>query len=131
MGVLDRVRQARTIPEDSRPGVTLVRAELPSVQRLRFVFHQLNDFVGKAGDERARRFNILGKAIMDEILEEMTDNPLIDDATLGIWFAQFGRVVEWIGTGNDDILPDSMQEHVRNYAPKNTTPKALTSAANG
>jgi hypothetical protein len=130
MGVLDRVREHRTGNSTgtalSSDSVTLVRAEPAAVQRLRFVFAELTDFVGNAGDEKARRFSVLGRAIMEEILEEMADAPSLTDETIAIWFAQFGRLVEWIGTGDDSILPEAIRDRVKN-APRNVKPKQLAS----
>jgi hypothetical protein len=54
--------------------------------------------------------------MMDEVLGEIADNGDVD--TMEMWFVQFGKVVEWCGSGDDTILPDGVREYLSENHPQ-------------
>jgi hypothetical protein len=45
-------------------------------------------------------------AIMDEVLDELADG---DDTRTALYFTYFGKIIDWVGTGNTDSLPDELK----------------------
>jgi hypothetical protein len=45
--------------------------------------------------------------VMDEILDELAEQ---DETRTEIYFAYFGKVVEWVGSGDASVLPPELRE---------------------
>lgn len=52
--------------------------------------------------------------LLDSMMEEILDGGMADksDLELSTWFEQFGKIIEWCGTGDDDILPESVKPYL-------------------
>jgi hypothetical protein len=48
--------------------------------------------------------------MMEEVFEEMDNKDGADADVMGRWFEQFGRVIQWTGSGNPDVLPDIIRD---------------------
>lgn len=88
----------------------MVLADPPIILRLRQVFFQMKSYAQLHPDttsDKLTRGSWILQSIMEEVLDELSE---VDELTMALWFAKFGRIVEWIGTGNYDILPDEVRE---------------------
>jgi hypothetical protein len=75
--------------------------------RLRAVLAELTSFVGSKGNAKQKRMSFILKRVAQDVCEEMGEaNPEMVSA----YFDQMGKVVSWIGTGDNDSLPDSLRE---------------------
>jgi hypothetical protein len=79
------------------------------VARLRLVFTQLAEYVAKNGSEKTQKSSWIMTSIMEEVLDTLADKDS-DDTQTAIYFAYFGRLLEWVGSGNTDVLPDEMKK---------------------
>lgn len=55
-------------------------------------------------------------SMMDEVLGELADNT--DPAIMEDWFMQFGKIIEWCGSGDDAILPASVRQYLAENHPQ-------------
>ena len=120
MSVLDRIH--RTSTETGEPdqtsqeqSSTLILAEPPVVRRLRIVMTQLSQFAGRNQGSKYSRYAWVLQSMMDEILDELAD---IDSVTMGKWFVDFGKIVEWCGSGDETVLPDSVRAYLAENHPQ-------------
>jgi hypothetical protein len=103
---------------------TIREADTPVTRRLRIVVSQLTDFIQIKGDSRYARYGWLLDTLMTEVLDEIADNGKGDEA-IGEYFAQFGRVIEWCGSGDDSVLPESVRSFLIGKYPDLITPLAI------
>jgi hypothetical protein len=54
--------------------------------------------------------------MFDEVMDELAADT--DPAQIANWFEQFGRIVEWCGSGDDSILPDSVKAYLAQSHPE-------------
>jgi hypothetical protein len=54
------------------------------------------------------------QSMFEEVLDELS---VTDASTLGGWFEQFGKIIEWCGSGDDSILPDAVREALADQYP--------------
>ena len=94
---------------DQSATTALALADPPVIRRLRMVFSQLADFTASAGNERTRKYSWLMQSIMEEVLDELADNQQ-DETRIALYFAYFGRMVEWCGSGDENILPPELRK---------------------
>ena len=121
MSVLDRVRKAETdglSGDQTSPGKSSIPTldDPPVIRRLRIVLGQLSAFAANNRSSRYGRFAWVLDSMMDEVLSEIADNG--DTGTMGQWFVDFGRVVEWCGSGDDSVLPDSVRAYLAEKHPQ-------------
>lgn len=50
------------------------------------------------------------QGVTDEVLDELAEN---DVETIGQWFEQFGKIIEWCGSGDDSVLPEAVRPYLR------------------
>jgi hypothetical protein len=84
-----------------------VEREAPTVKRLKAVMAEMQTFIAKSGNGKQRRMNLIMKHMSRAVIEELEDIP---QEHIGFYFAQFGEIVSWIGTGDDSSLPDGIRE---------------------
>lgn len=120
MSVLDRVHRRET--EDRIGGQTspetsnsLTLADPPVIRRLKIVLGQLSAFVTANRNSKYSRFAWVLDSMMEEVLSEIADNG--DTETMGHWFVDFGKVVEWCGSGDDSVLPESVRQYLSENHP--------------
>jgi hypothetical protein len=82
-------------------------AEPDTLKRFKAVLAELTTYIGTHGDHNQRRMNMIMKYMSRSIVDELDGVP--EDA-IGPYFEQIGKIVSWIGTGNDDDLPDGLRE---------------------
>lgn len=121
MSVLDRVHRKETadhIGDQTSPekSSSLTLADPPVIRRLRIVLGQLTQFASQNRGTKYSRFAWVLESMMDEVLGEIADNG--DTETMGLWFVQFGKVVEWCGSGDDSLLPDSVRAYLTEHHPQ-------------
>ena len=86
---------------------TLVSADPPAVLRLRAVLAELTSFVVSKGSGKQKRMAFVMRRVANDVCEEMVDS---DPDTVAAYFNQMGQVVSWIGTGDNEALPDALRE---------------------
>jgi hypothetical protein len=86
----------------------------PVILRLQAVMASLNNFVISSGESDLSKFAFLMQALTDEVIEELTEK---DDEAIGIFMAQMGQVIAWIGHGDNDQLPDPVRQFAEELQP--------------
>jgi hypothetical protein len=89
---------------------TLALAEPPVILRLQCVLAELQGYVGARGNGKQKRMNFVIRRIIDDVVEELHEIPV---EHMQAYFDYMGKVVQWIGTGDDEILPDSIREYLQ------------------
>jgi len=85
-------------------------ADPPVIGRLRIVLGQLSAFAAKNRNSQYARFAWVLDSMMEEVLSELADNGSPD--VMEDWFIQFGKIIEWCGSGDDAILPESVRAYL-------------------
>ena len=75
--------------------------------RLQAVLAELTAFVTSRGSGKQKRMAFVMRRVAQDVCEEMQD---ADPETLVAYFDQMGKVVSWIGTGNNENLPEPLRE---------------------
>jgi hypothetical protein len=83
---------------------------------LKIVLGQLSAFASANRGGKYSRFAWVLDSMMEEVLSEIADNG--DTDTMGRWFEEFGAVVQWCGSGDDDVLPASVREYLAENHPQ-------------
>lgn len=97
--------------DETSPSSVLTRADSPFVRRFRGVINELTGFVrDNHKDDRLGRMAFVLSAIGDELSEELQDS---DPDTMAAYWSMIGNVMEWIGTGDTEALPDFLQAFAR------------------
>lgn len=117
MSVLDRIHRTETdstgIEESESDHLSLdksgirTEADNPTIRRLRIVCSQLLEFATKSKASKYSRYAWVLESMLDEVLSELDDGKDIN--MIGAWFEQFGRVIQWTGSGDETVLPDSVR----------------------
>jgi hypothetical protein len=102
---------------------TLVLAEAPVARRLRIVMAQLTKYAtrpAEPGEDRNKvskysRYTWVMSSMFEELLDELA---VTDSETLGGWFEQFGKIIEWCGSGDDSVLPVSVRAAFQEQFPQ-------------
>lgn len=63
----------------------------------------------KSADPRFAKWSWVAKTMLTEALDEMHEVP---EATISVYLTQFGRIMEWCGTGDMSVLPPEMAEYI-------------------
>jgi hypothetical protein len=116
VSVLERVRRSQQ-PSDPQDGdLTLQeRSSIPAedepavVTRLRVVMGRLAEYAKTGPNNKYARYTWVMESMLDEILDEFGAQ---DDELIGAWFAQFGQIIAWCGSGDDDLLPDNVRPYL-------------------
>jgi hypothetical protein len=75
--------------------------------RLQAVLAELTAFVANKGSGKQKRMAFVMRRIATDVCEELQDS---DPESVAAYFDQMGKVVSWIGTGNNADLPEALQE---------------------
>lgn len=117
MSVLNRVRQKDAETTGDRQLAdqysTLLAEANPVLGRLNIVLKQMSAFIKQQPQNKFSRYAWLLDEMMTEVLDEIASQGG-DTSSLGDWFEQFGKIVEWCGSGDDSVLPDSVREYLAN-----------------
>lgn len=76
---------------------------------------QLSSFAAANRGGKYSRFAWVLDSMMEEVLSEIADNG--DTETMGRWFEEFGAVVQWCGSGDASILPESVRAYLTENHP--------------
>ena len=129
MSVLTRVKQHQAeqqlSPEQagqtSEAASSILQAgksDPPVIQRLRLVLGQITAYVTKNPDHKYARYSWLLDSVMDEVLTDLAERPTPEDIELmGQWFAVFGKLMEWCGSGDDSVLPLQIRDFILRKQP--------------
>lgn len=71
---------------------------------------QLSDYAKRGPESKYSRYLWVMQSMFDEVLDELSDGT--DDAVIASWFEQFGKIVEWCGSGNDSVLPPNVRGYL-------------------
>lgn len=142
MGVLDRVRRTE---RDSLKGQTgdesqtgdsrssLVVAEPAVIKRLKGVIWTLQTFVSENGSDGIGKMSFLFSTMADELADEMSE---YDETQMMFFLARIGQIIEWVGHGQTDMLPDDLRPFAEGIQPTPVTvpepepaPEALKESA--
>lgn len=118
MSVLDRVRRIETTGDPTSPdksSTQLAAVEPPVVRRLRVVMNRLAAYAATGPKNKYSRYAWVMQSMVDEVLDEIAADA--DPDTIASWFGQFGRIIEWCGSGDDSILPDSVRKYLAETQP--------------
>lgn len=77
------------------------------VLRLRAVLAELTSFVASKGSGKQKRMAFVLRRVATDICEEMGE---ADADTIAAYFNQMGQVVSWIGTGDNNNLPEQLRD---------------------
>jgi hypothetical protein len=103
----------------------LAEADPPVVRRLRIIMRQMTTFAQNGPANKYSRYAWVMQGMFDEIMDELASDT--DPALIGSWFQQFGQVIEWCGSGDDSVLPESMRGYL---AEKHPEMLAITTGTN-
>jgi hypothetical protein len=137
MGVLDRVRRTerdtskgRTAAESltGSSGSSLVVAEPPVIKRLKGVIWTLQNFVAENGSDGIGKMSFLFSTMADELADEMSE---YDETQMMFFLARIGQIIEWVGHGQTDMLPEDLRAFADQIQPHNVQAEPVdeTSAA--
>ena len=101
---------------ETSPTSALALADPPVIARLRLVFQQLSDYTSANGSERTKKYGWLMHSIMEEVLDELADanEKANAEVKIALYFGYFGRLIEWCGSGDETILPDTLRNWLYN-----------------
>jgi hypothetical protein len=114
MSVLDRVKRARTDTTDSGqtspdPSITPEVKSLVA-KRINLVVTELIDFAEQNKKESAINSHVwILKSLFSAMSDELNS---ASDEVLGHWIEQFGKLLEWCGSGDDSVLPPEVIEYI-------------------
>jgi hypothetical protein len=77
---------------------------------------QLSGYAQRGPASKYSRYAWVMQAMMDEVLDELGQDT--DAEQIASWFEQFGKIVEWCGSGDDSILPDSVRRYLADSHPE-------------
>lgn len=77
--------------------------------------HQLSSAATRGPENKFSRYAWVMQGMFDEVMDALADD--VDAEQMQAWFEQFGRVVEWCGSGDDSILPDSVRQYLATEHP--------------
>lgn len=77
--------------------------------------HQLAAHAQKGPENRYSRYAWVMQSMFDEVMDEMASDTNPD--LIASWFEQFGKVVEWCGSGDDSVLPESVRAYLAESQP--------------
>jgi hypothetical protein len=129
MGVLDRVRRterqsqkAQTADESPTDlsGSSLALAEPPVIKRLKGVIWTLQNFVSENGSDGIGKMSFLFSTMADELADEMSE---YDETQMMFFLSRIGLIIEWVGHGQTDILPDDLKPFAETIQPSVTKPQ--------
>ena len=60
------------------------------------------------------KFAWVARGMSDEMMQELVDVP---EEKLEQWFSDFGQVIEWCGSGDPSVLPESVRDFIRSRFP--------------
>jgi hypothetical protein len=110
-----RMAQAQTdtakelSPQSKSESGILVLAEPVTLRRFKAVLAELTTYISTHGDGPQRRQSLIMKYMARAITEELEDVP---QEAIGPYFEQIGKIISWIGSGNDDDLPPGLREYL-------------------
>jgi hypothetical protein len=90
-------------------------ADPPVVARLRVVMKQLSEYAQRGEQNKYSRYAWVMQSMFDEIMDELAGDT--DETQIAGWFEQFGRIIEWCGSGNDATLPPSVRTYLATQHP--------------
>jgi hypothetical protein len=64
--------------------------------------------------DKYSRYAWVMQSMFDEVLDELQDT---DGDTIGGWFEQFGKIIQWCGSGDDTVLPPGVREYLASAYP--------------
>lgn len=104
------------------PSITQGAADAPVARRLRIIMTQLSAYARQPvrdGENASKASKYARYAwVMQGMFEEVLDELSVTDAdVLGGWFEQFGKIIEWCGSGDDSVLPDAMRAYLSENHP--------------
>jgi hypothetical protein len=76
---------------------------------------QLTAAAQKGPADKFSRYAWILDSMMDEVIDEISD---ADDEKIGSWFEQFGKIIEWCGTGDTESLPPSLRKYLTEAYPQ-------------
>jgi hypothetical protein len=78
---------------------------------LEYVVNTLHEYIAANDDTgNMARFSFVARAMIEEIGEELGER---DEETMQRFMSQIGQVIAWIGHGNAEALPESLQDFVK------------------
>lgn len=94
------LQEPSSIPAEDEPAV---------VARLRVVMARLAEYAKSGPNNKYSRYTWVMESMFDEILDEFGTN---DEPVIAAWFEQFGQIIAWCGSGNDDLLPEAVRPYL-------------------
>jgi len=76
---------------------------------------QLSEYAQRGPQNKYSRYAWVMQSMFDEVMDELADDTSAD--TIAVWFEQFGKIVEWCGSGDDSLLPPQMRAYLAEQHP--------------
>jgi hypothetical protein len=133
--VLDRLKRAERATAkgptegesltDSTASTTLAVVEPPVIKRLKGVIWTLQTFVSENGGDGIGRMSFLFSTMADELADEMAE---YDETQMMFFLARIGQIIEWVGHGQTDMLPDDLRAFAEGIQPTVSVPQPESEA---
>ncbi len=120
MGVWDRLQATERQAESREPmgersltmseSSTLAVCDPPVIVRLKGVVAALNTIIQRAGPAKGDgigRFSFVMTTVLEEIMDELAETRSPGD--IEVYLAQIGKIIEWVGHGNNEALPEQLR----------------------
>jgi hypothetical protein len=85
---------------------------------------ELTSYVLQHGTGRHKRMGFILRRIAADVIEELGEDGR-DEEQISVYFANMGKVISWIGTGNDNDLPEAMKEFLMARAGSDESPAEI------
>lgn len=93
--------------------------EPPVIKRLKGVIWTLQTFVSENGGDGIGRMSFLFSTMADELADEMSE---YDETQMMFFLARIGQIIEWVGHGQTDMLPEDLRSFAEGIQPTVTKP---------
>jgi hypothetical protein len=93
--------------------------EPPVIKRLKGVMWTLQNFVSENGSDGIGKMSFLFTTMADELADELTE---YDETQMMFFLARIGQIIEWIGHGQSEMLPDDLRMFAEGIQPTVTAP---------
>jgi hypothetical protein len=77
---------------------------------------QLSAYAQSGPANKYSRYAWVMQSMFDEVMDELADDT--DHELIASWFEQFGKIVEWCGSGDDSVLPESVRAYLAQKHPE-------------
>jgi hypothetical protein len=74
----------------------------------------LQNFISENGTDGIGKMSFLFTTMADELADELVE---YDETQMMFFLARIGQIIEWVGHGQTDMLPDDLKPFAMNIQP--------------